>query len=202
MDDTESVVGIVLAAGMSTRMGDFKQLLPIDGKPAVCKVVEVLKGRLDRVIVVVGHRAEEIMAALDGSGAECVFNEYYRAGMLTSVQCAVRAVGEGSDFAFCLGDQPALNSRVLAAVLAAKRESHKGIVMPVFQGRGGHPVVVGRQYAQNILALRDGVGLNAVTRGFPEDTLELDLGLSEVVEDMDTPEDYQRELKRTRRERE
>jgi len=196
MNANRDIVGLVLAAGLSTRMGRLKQLLPIAGCPIVCKVAEVMRSRLNRVVVVLGHRAEDVAAALSGSRVECVVNDRYREGMLSSVQCGLKTIGHEQGFALSLGDQPSLQPETVDAVLAAWAGSDKGIVLPTYNGKRGHPVIIGRQYVAKIMALGEGVGLNKVTRGFPDDTLELALDAPEILEDMDTPADYERELMR------
>ena len=199
MKTTREIVGIVLAAGLSTRMGKLKQLLPIAGKPVVCRVAETMRSRLGRVVVVLGHRAEEVAAVLHDSRVECVVNDGYRDGMLNSVQCALRHIGSELDFAISLGDQPSLRVETVEAVLAAWQQTDKQIVLPTYEGKRGHPVVLGWRYTPQILGLETGFGLNVITRGFPADTLEVALNASEILEDMDTPEEYEREVKRAQR---
>ncbi len=199
MNINREIVGIVLAAGLSTRMGKLKQLLPIAGKPVVCRVAETMRSRFRRVVVVLGHRAEDVEAVLCDSRVECVVNNCYREGMLSSVQSALRTIGPELDFALSLGDQPSLQVSTIDAVLNAWNQTDKGIVLPTYGGKRGHPVLLGRHYTPHILALEAGVGLNVVTRGFPADTLEVALNASEILEDMDTPEEYEREVKRAQK---
>lgn len=195
----DDIVGVVLAAGLSSRMGKLKQLLPIAGKPVVCKVAETMRSRFRRVVVVLGHRAEEVATVLRDSKVECVVNTGYRDGMLSSVQCALHHMGPEVDFAISLGDQPSLRPETIDAVLDAWEQTDKRIVLPTYGGKRGHPVVLERYYTPEILALEMGVGLNAITRSFPADTLEVALNASEILEDMDTPEEYEREVKRAHR---
>ena len=83
-------------AGMSTRMGQLKQLLPLGGRAAIEWVAEVVGQRLDEVVVVLGHRAEEIAPVLTAYPVRWVVNADYQTGMLSSVQCAVQAVDNRS----------------------------------------------------------------------------------------------------------
>ncbi len=191
----QGIAGIVLAAGRSTRMGTLKQLLPLGGKPTIEVVVEQVCGRLERVIAVLGHRAEEVAGALAGQPVVCAFNPDYGLGMLTSVQCGIRAAGGASGYLICLGDQPHLGSTA-DALLEAARQAGEGILIPTFQGRRGHPILIRSSYAGEILSLSPERGLNTVTRGHPQDTLEVPVEGREALEDMDTPADYQREARR------
>ena len=96
----------------------------------------------------------------------------------------------------CLGDQPGISGDIVDQVVAAVQAGGKGIVIPTYKEKRGHPVYINRSYAEEILALPEDKGLNTVTRGHPEDTLELPITSREILDDMDTPADYQRELER------
>jgi len=188
--------GIVLAAGLSTRMGQAKQLLPLgEGRTVLQVVVEQVRSQLESVIVVVGHRAAEVTASLADFGVECVYNREYSQGMLSSVQCGVRAARGDAGYLVCLGDQPGIRAGVIQQILAAAKGG-SGIVIPCHGGRRGHPVYVRQTYADEILGLMGGAGLKAVTRGHPEDTVELEVAAPEILVDMDTPDDYARHLSR------
>ena len=193
-DETGRVAGIILAAGMSTRMGALKQLLALGGRAAIEWSAEVVGRRLDEVVVVLGHRAEEIAPVLAAYPVRWVVNADYQTGMLSSVQCGVRAVDKAADYLICLGDQPRLSGAVVEQVLQARNQVSEGIIIPTASDRRGHPVLIRNAYRAEILGLPLDVGLNAVTRGHPEDTCELPVAEAAVLIDMDTPVDYQREL--------
>lgn len=193
-DGTGRVAGIILAAGMSTRMGQLKQLLPLGGRAAIEWIAEVVGQRLDEVVVVLGHRAEEIAPVLAAYPVRWVVNVDYQTGMLSSVQCAVRTVDIESDYLICLGDQPRLSGSVVEQVLQARTQVGEGIIIPTANGKRGHPVLICNAYRAEILGLSLDVGLNAVTRGHPEDTYELPVAEEAILTDMDTPADYRREL--------
>ena len=195
------IVAIVLAAGLSTRMGALKQLLPLGecGKTVIEVVVERLLSCVDEVVVVLGHRAGHISSRLSGSGARCVVNDDYEDGMISSVRCGIRSAAPVMGYLICLGDQPAVDARVAATVVEEARSNKSGIIIPTYDGKRGHPVFIHRKYADEILNLDRDEGLNAVTRGHPEDTMEVPVSDSGVLEDMDTPEDYDRTLSRFRR---
>lgn len=198
MNHPPRVVGLVLAAGRSLRMGRPKQLLPLaDGRTVVEVVVERLRPHVERVVVVVGHVAERVAAALAATDAQLVANPDVDRGMLSSVRCGLQAAGDDCDgYLVCLGDQPSIRGPVLAALLEAVRRTGKGIAVPVCGGRRGHPVYLARRYRDAVLALGDDRGLNAVTGAHPEDTAEVEVDEAAVLEDMDTPADYERERRR------
>jgi molybdenum cofactor cytidylyltransferase len=190
--------GIVLAAGTSTRMGACKQLLPLGKQTVVEVVVAGLVDRLEQVFVVLGHRAEEVRLALANSRVECVYNPAYASGMLSSVKQGLRAAARAESYLICLGDQPGISGETIDAMLKAGKRSGKGIVVPSYHGRKGHPILIRRTYRSEILSLDETRGLNVVTRGHPEDTLIVPVADGQILCDMDTPADYRREQARYR----
>ena len=189
------VAGILLAAGRSRRMGRPKQLLPWNGATMIESVASRIRPHVDLLVVVVGHAAEQVAAALRNRGVRLVVNDEVDRGMIGSVKCGLRAAGSGwNGYLFCLGDQPGLTDPILRVLLAEASSSEKGIVIPTFSSRRGHPVYLSRRYYDEILGLDEGLGLNAVTGSHPADTLEVPVAEPGVLEDMDTPEDYARLL--------
>lgn len=188
------VAGIVLAAGMSTRMGQLKQLLPFGGQPAIRWIVDVLEKKLEHIVVVLGHRADDIMPTLVGSRAHCIINSTYRLGMLSSVQSGLQALNDTEDYMIFLGDQPRLDQGVIEQILVASEQTDHGIFIPTYNEKRGHPILIRNRYRSKILALPLEMGLNSVTGGHPEDTCEVAVTKAGILDDMDTPADYQREL--------
>jgi molybdenum cofactor cytidylyltransferase len=95
-----------------------------------------------------------------------------------------------------LGDQPFLPGRVVDAVVEAYRRNGKGIVVPAFQGRRGHPVLVDLKYRDEVLALDPSDGLRRLMRAHAEDIFEAEVEDANILRDMDVPEDYASELAR------
>tara|TARA_B100001250_G_scaffold293308_1_gene254955 strand:+ start:1232 stop:1843 length:612 start_codon:yes stop_codon:yes gene_type:complete len=186
------VTGIVLAAGLSSRMGQLKQLLPIGGIPSVVRVVRTLGKKIDDVVVVLGHQAEEIEAVLEFEACRCIFNQDYLLGMLSSVQCALSEIQTSSSYLVALADQPQIKESTVSCILQNASTLSKGIVIPKFEGKRGHPVFIHSKYHREILELNHDVGLNFFTRSHREDVLEVDLQEVEIIRDMDTPNDYKR----------
>ncbi len=186
---------IVLAAGMSTRMGAHKVLLPFGTTTVIAHIVDTLaRSAIDRVFVVTGHEAARVTEALSGRPATIITNSRYAEGMLSSVRCGLRALPpECSAALIVLGDQPRISAGLVDAMLRALSQSGKGIVVPTFQGARGHPLLFSTRYRDEILAHYDAAGLRGLLAARADDVLELAVTDAAILADMDTPGDYERE---------
>ncbi|MFA6108738.1 MAG: nucleotidyltransferase family protein [Candidatus Latescibacterota bacterium] len=199
MSEPGGAVAVVLAAGRSTRMGRLKQLLPLEGRTLIEAVVAALVGRVDRIVVVVGYGAAEVRQVLAGLPVVCAENPEYAAGMLTSVQCGLHAAGRPGPYLVCLGDQPVIPAGVVEAILRAGAAAPGSIVVPTWEDRGGHPVLLPEACLEEVLALPSDRGLDAVVRRPGARVVRLPVEDPAVLRDLDTPEDYARELARRER---
>ena len=192
------VAGVVLAAGESRRMGQLKALLPFGPRTVIEQVLQpLLDADLSEVAVVLGHRADEIAAVLEPLPVRLLYNPDYQLGMTSSVQVALRALDPVPDaYLLALVDQPQIGLQVVQQLLAAYTRTRKGLVIPVWRGKRGHPLLLTAVYRPAVLALTADQGLNVVTRGYPHDTLELAIETDDVLRDMDYREDYEAELQR------
>jgi len=183
---------VILAAGESKRMGRQKLLLPFGDVTVIEAVARTaLDSRVDRALAVLGADREAVRAKLEPYGLEFAVNEDYGRGMLSSVQAGLSALpAEAEAAVVMLGDQPFLPARVVDAVVEAWRMSGKGIVLPAFRGRRGHPVLVGLEYRDEVLALDPAEGLRGLMRAHPEDIFEADVEDPNILRDLDVPEDY------------
>ena len=180
-------------------MGSPKQLLPFGGRTVLQTVVDTLLGcDLDGIAVVLGHRSEDVKRHLAGSQVAMCVNADYREGMLSSVLCGILSLPESADAALIvLGDQPQIDAGVVRRVVETYRSGSRGIVIPTFGGKRGHPALIDlRKYRRDIVALSGDAGLKPVMRGHPDDTLELPVDDAAILRDIDTPEDYREELAR------
>lgn len=192
------VVGVVLAAGESRRMGRLKALLPFGMATVIEHVVwPLLSLPLVKIFVVLGHRASDIAAVLHTMPVHLLYNPDYPHGMTTSVQTALRHIVPTPDaYLLALVDQPHIGSTPSQAVLSAFQATGKGLVIPTSDGKRGHPFVLAATYRDEVLGLGPQQGLNLVTRGHPEDTLEVPVETEAILRDMDYPEEYEAEVQR------
>ncbi|MCC6763468.1 MAG: nucleotidyltransferase family protein [Deltaproteobacteria bacterium] len=194
------LAGIVLAAGGSRRMGRPKQLLALAGRPLLQHVLDAAAASaLAEIVLVLGHEASAVAAALDlPARARVVVNDAWAAGQGTSLACGVRAVaaGEGIAAAVLLGDQPGVDAALVDAMIAAFRATDAAAVRPVWRdadgaARPGHPVVLGRELFAEAATLAGDQGARVLFARAPERLREIALA-GAPPPDVDEPEDYRR----------
>lgn len=192
---------VVLAAGLSSRMGTQKMLLPYGESTIVETVVgQIGKSGIENIVVVLGADHELISEKLAGYPVKLAVNERFRDGMHTSVMKGVGAIPDGEGFVLIfLGDQPQIESRVIRQVIEAAKSSGKGIVIPLFNGKRGHPPLYHLKYRSELVNLSVTSGLRAVAQTFQEDVFEVETRCPEILRDIDTPADYQNEIHKTKK---
>jgi molybdenum cofactor cytidylyltransferase len=183
---------VVLAAGESRRMGTQKLLLPFGDTTVVGAVVRTARASRARgTMVVLGADREAVRAELATAGIGFAVNEDYRLGMLSSVQAGFRALPPGTRAAvIMLGDQPFLAAAAVDAVISAYETAGRGLVVPVFRGRRGHPLLIDLEYRDEVLGLEQADGLRRLLRAHAADIVEVETGDANILRDLDTPEDY------------
>ena len=190
---TNEVVAILLAAGRSSRMGTFKPLLPFGETTVIRSCISKLRdGGVQNIVVVVGHRADDVKNSLDDLSVNFALNPDLESGMSASIACAVKeSPNETRAVLIALGDQPALPAKVVRAVLNEWSLGSK-LVKPTFEGRGGHPVLIDLQFRSELINLGPG-GLRAFFEGNRDQLRTIAVDSPLIARDIDTWDDY-REL--------
>ena len=193
----KNISGILLAAGLSTRMGEPKQLLPFGESTIIETVVDSMLGsKFDEVIVVVGHCAAQIREQLAERPVKIVFNPDYHEGMLTSAQAGIRALNVSDAFALMLVDQPLITPALIDQVIDAYVRTDKRIALPSYNYKRGHPVIFHPEYADDILALGvESGGVRTLFKRYADDIHYVTVDTDRVLRDIDYREDYERALK-------
>jgi molybdenum cofactor cytidylyltransferase len=190
-----NVTAIVLAAGLSSRLGAPKQLLSFQGRPLIRHVAEaVLGSQIDEVIVVLGFAAESVSQALKGLPVKIVVNQDFAQGQSTSVTTGVNALNDKilpKGVLFVLGDQPLLQSATINLIVD-QFSKHGGIVVPYFNKTPGNPVIFDHKYLPEFQELRGDVGARVIIQRHSNEVYCVDVTDRGVLFDIDTPEDYQR----------
>ena len=192
MSRLPQVAGIVLAAGSSSRMGRPKQLLPFRGQTVLeCIIDSALNSSLSKVVVVLGHRADELRPLLAKRDVTVVLNSDYKSGQSASIQAGLDAVRQDVDAAlFLLGDQPLITPETINTILSVYANSPGPIVMPLFNGKRGNPVLFDRQTFGRIDALSGDTGARVLFQEYTDQIVEVPLHDPSVHFDIDTEQDY------------
>jgi molybdenum cofactor cytidylyltransferase len=188
------ISAILLAAGESRRMGEFKQLLTFAGKTFVeCCADHLLAAPVDELIVVTGHREADVRRALGSRPLRVVYNADYRDGMSSSVKCGVAAVSPAADAVLvALADQPQIAPATIKCVIAEYERHASLIVIPTYQGRNGHPVLIDLRLRNELLTFDASQGLRQVVHAHAADVAHIEVTTDTVLTDFDCPEDYRR----------
>ena len=191
------MAAIVLAAGRSTRMGEANKLLAdIGGTAMVRRVVEaVLASRARPVLMVTGHQAADVAAAIAGLDVTPVANPDYATGLSSSLRAGVRSLPEDCDgVLFVLGDMPRISPEHLDRLIAAfGAEEGAAVIVPVRAGRRGNPVLWPAMYFEELLQLEGDAGARRLFAAHAGAVREIDLGTDAIFVDVDTPEALARE---------
>jgi len=190
------IAAIVLAAGESRRMGRQKLLLPYAGKTVIEHIVDqVLASEIAQTVVVTGHDVQAVKAGMLGKPVTLVENLQYKDGMLTSIRAGLQTVSPDAEgFMVVLGDQPSVSAPLIDRLIAAFCEVDKGIVVPLYEDDTGHPIIISMAYRDEVMTKFNDTGLRGFIYGYPEYVHRLPVEMPGVLRDMDTPEDYEREL--------
>ncbi len=186
------IAAVVLAAGMASRMGRQKLLLPMEGgRPLVRLSVErVLSAGLDEIVVVLGRDAEAIGAALAGLAVRTVLNPGYAEGQSTSLRAGLDALAPATDAAvIALGDQPLSDPGLVARLVATFRQSGRPIVVPRYHDGRGHPVLFAAALFDELRAVTGDRGGREVIARDPGRVAEVPVD-APMPPDVDTWADY------------
>jgi len=189
------IAGLTLAAGESSRMGTPKATLAYRGRTFLETIVQTLReAGIERIVVVLGHRAEEIQRQVKIGPAQAIINPYYRTGQTSSLQAGLRALlaDELEGVLLCLVDHPAVSAETVRRTMATFRQGGAPVVIPTYQGRRGHPVLIGRQLFDELLRLASDAGADSVIRKYRSGTQFVAVEDEGVVTDVDDPDSYRR----------
>lgn len=187
---------VVLAAGLSRRMGNTnKLLLAVDDVPLVRRTVsQIVAAAFDEIVVVVGHEQELVTEALAGLPVRVAQNEHYRDGQVSSVRCGLQALRRpNAGVMVCPADQPLLTTTLVntLAELFFARERGTTLV-PYYQGRRGNPIVLDQGAVADILSGNSDFGCRQFVDRNPDLVDRVDIENRALVDDIDSPEDYRR----------
>ena len=173
-------------------MGRLKQLMPFGESTILEQAIDnLLNSAVDETIVVLGHKAEEITKTIAAKPIKIIVNPNYGEGMSTSIIAGLILVDPRADAVMlALGDQPLVDSPTINHLITEFQKQDKGIAVPTYKGKRGHPVILATKYKAELLELKGDIGAREIISRHPEDVLEVAAASESVITDIDTEEDY------------
>ena len=200
-----SIIAVVLAAGLSRRMGEQnKLLLTIGSQTMIEKVVDtVLQSNVEETIVVLGHEAIKIQRVLRGKSVKMLKNTLYQFGMTTSIKAGIQVAStDVAGYMIVLGDLAQIEVSELNLMIEAfgaaiedekqgqEEEEKTPIVIPTFEGKRGNPVIFSVHFREVILKHSEMNGCKGIVEANEEQVIEVEMSQDHILKDIDTPEDY------------
>ena len=186
---------IILAAGFSSRMEEFKPLLRIAGNSFVEHAIALFHtSGIEEIITVVGHRAQEVLPVIQATASRCVINENFADGMYASVQTGVKALKHSIDAFFLLPvDIPFVRPSTIRQ-LAVGFGQHRAplVCYPLFQSKRGHPPLISSRLIDPLLSYEGKGGLRKFLRGYEKQARSIPVEDPFTRLDADTPQDLSR----------
>jgi molybdenum cofactor cytidylyltransferase len=193
------IVAVVLSAGESSRMGRPKALLPIGNQNFIERIVAALKqSKAGRILVVLGHNADEMRQQIEHLGIDIVINPQYKKGQLSSLQSAIRTIEKDDDcdgLLVHLVDHPYIDARLVDLMIQRFYKTKRLIVVPRHHGKRGHPVIFSRELFGELLTAPIDEGAKAVVNAHRQETLEIEWQDQGITVDIDTPELYRHHVR-------
>jgi CTP:molybdopterin cytidylyltransferase MocA len=192
----DNIAAIVLAAGFCRRMGSFKPLLDLDGRPVIYYAVESLrKAEIKLIHVIIGHNGDTLLPVLEKLKVHAVVNEKYAEGMFSSVLAGMDSLEPGVKAFFILpADMPLIRPETISSLIRASGQHPGIIVVPSYRGRKGHPPLIPVEKADYIREYRGENGLSGALWSLKGQTAFIPVEDENTVFDFDTAERYE-ELK-------
>ena len=187
MPDSSNVAAIVLAAGQSTRMGtDNKLLTELKSKTLLHHVLlNLQQSMVSDVIVITGHESEIVKSSIDNFDVQCIENDQYTQGLSTSIKCGIENLTEHTEAVLiCHGDMPFVSTGIINKIVNAYIDSSK-IVLPVYLGQKGNPLLWPKSYFRELSQLSGDVGAKQILAKHKDAVIHLEVDNFGVLLDID-----------------
>lgn len=184
---------IILSAGESKRMGQPKPLLRFDDKTFLERIISVLQlSNVDRITVVLGADAEIVEKSANLSGTRLLLNKDYKKGQLSSMITGIKNLPEETEAVLvCLVDHPLITEELVNQIVKTFKERKSPIIVPVYQGKRGHPVLFSKSLFKELLEAPEDKGARYVLYSNEEKVFELETSEKGILIGINTPEDYE-----------
>ena len=189
-----NALGLVTAAGTSTRMGGFpKPLLPFDGEHFIERILgQYTAANVSKQLVVLGYEADIIKEQADFGAARVTINNRYETGMLSSVLCGVRdAQEQGCDGMFLWPtDYACVPSKIVTDLWETYEATNADVIIPQYNGERGHPALFAASTFDDLLRAPPNEGARAVVYDEATTVIDMETDDRRILVDIDTPEEY------------
>lgn len=188
------IVAIILSAGYSSRMGEFKPLLTFGNATVLERDIFLFRDSgIDDVRVVIGHRADDLLPLLKRMKARPVINERFSEGMYSSVKAGVASLSDDTEAFFLLPvDIPLVGRRTISLLVESFHKGCGNILYPSFYGKRGHPPLISTRYRNDILAWNGEGGLKSFLSSHDDEAVHVETEDESILQDMDTLVEYDR----------
>ena len=189
-----TIAAILLAGGESSRMGTAKPLLEWGGNTLIeYQLAQLKEPPVDRLVVVLGHRADEVLPYVRGTGAQTLINELYAQGRASSLRLGAAALPDDTTAVLVLSvDQPRPHD-VIARLVDMHQRSGNLITVPTYEEKRGHPPLLDGSLLPELREVNEATqGLRAVIKRHAADVNELPFETSAVLLDLNRPQEYQK----------
>jgi len=190
----QKLAAIILAGGYSSRAPAFKPLLPLGSLTVIERAIQNFqRAGIHNIVVVLGHRANELIPVLEHLQVRYVVNENYHAGMFSSILTGVRSLQPDLEAFYLLpADMPLIKSHTFTTLLRTYQKTGADIIYPVFQGVRGHPPLISMRLSPAILSYVSPGGLRCLLNRYERNAYEVEVFDEGIMRDIDTPEDYRK----------
>ena len=190
------ISAVILAAGESKRMGQPKLSMVWEGKTILEHTIDnYLDSMASETIIVLGYKAKELTRVIGDRLVISVVNPAYHEGMSSSLISGVKIVSSRTQgIMLALADQPAIDSQTINKLIEVFGKRQKNIIIPVYQGKRGHPVIFHIKYRDELLNIKGDIGAREVIQRHADDILEVAVDCKGVLIDIDTPSDFHNHL--------
>ncbi len=196
----KATAAVVLAAGESSRFGGPKLVMPFGRATIIGCVVSALEeANIAPIVVVTSANSQEVTEALADHAVIIAPNPDPSRGMLSSLQVGLAVLPSTASFFIALGDQPRIKAEDIKRLLNEQESAGKGIALPTYAGKRGHPVLFHARYREEILSLPATATLREVVHAHADDIAEVAFSSDAFIRDIDTREQYEDELRRAPR---
>lgn len=187
----ERIAALILAAGYSSRLGEFKPLVRLGRKALWEWATELFRTvGIKEIRLVVGHQAEQLIPLLESANVSWVVNTNYREGMFSSVLVGLQSLGKDCEAFFVLPvDIPLVRPQTIKDLLKAYREKNGSVVYPVFSGKRGHPPLISTEYREAIQRWSGVGGLRGFLEAHGEKEVEVEVADEGILMDLDSRSD-------------